>query len=300
MSRSRYEPVPQNDENISLDSIAISTPTTSTTSTTSYNYNTGLPSSASSIITPSTTSSPPPSFHSSQAYHLSQNPLHSYSQPPPFPQAIPNPRSAPPSFHSRSSTPRPTPSTRTTHTNGTDASADYVELWGVADTNTTTAGTEIGTETEGGGGGLMQGAGLRSSNDAVATIIELKRRVERLEEGVGRLLLENEQLRAARPLHALSSEDDLEAGHRHRRSNCCVTFSDSTPEMQRAMMGRSNNCCVAFKGSKRKNDERTEKQRRDARAFMICLAAVVFLGFVWLITGDHRRGESPPPMGNGV
>jgi len=61
-----------------------------------------------------------------------------------------------------------------------------MELWGVADTNTTTAGTEIGTETE---GGLMQGAGLRSSNDAVATIIELKRRVERLEEGVGRLLV---------------------------------------------------------------------------------------------------------------
>jgi hypothetical protein len=162
-----------------------------------------------------------------------------------------------------------------------------LELWGVADTNTNGAGTEIGTETE---GGLT---GIGSSNDAVATIIELKRRVERLEEGVGRLLIENETLRASRTLHPLTSEDDLEAGHGHRSSNCCVTISDTTPEMQRALMGRTSNCCVTFK-SKRK-DEREEKKKREAVAFVICLAAIVFLGFVYLVKGDHRAEGPPPP-----
>lgn len=79
-----------------------------------YNYNTGIPSSAPSVIssthtpsilTPSIPASPPPSFHS-----------HSPSEP---------------------GTPRPTPST---HTRG-----GYAELWGVAPSTIGGAETEIGT-----------------------------------------------------------------------------------------------------------------------------------------------------------
>jgi len=100
------------------------------------------------------------------------------------------PDSAPPSFHSRSSTPRPTPSTRTLASGISNISGlttgSGVDLWGVA--TTTSGGTEIDSGEEGpwrgeGGSGLMVVKGL-------------ERRMERLEESIGRLLVSFSFLRS--------------------------------------------------------------------------------------------------------
>lgn len=62
-----------------------------------------------------------------------------------------------------------------------------MDLWGVADTMTEAGRTEGGVT----GVGMLDGErmGVGSSNGAVATIVELRRRVAILEEGFGRLLV---------------------------------------------------------------------------------------------------------------
>lgn len=111
MSRTRYEPVPQRDESISLDSI------------TGYNYNSGVPNSL--------PSSAAPSYYGDNA----------------APSIRSIPASPPPSFHTHSSpgTPRPAPSTTAQSIHSAHAlrngESDYAELWGVA-ASTTGAPTE--------------------------------------------------------------------------------------------------------------------------------------------------------------
>ncbi|KAI9645098.1 hypothetical protein NHQ30_005832 [Ciborinia camelliae] len=196
MNRSRYEPLPTSSPSnppILLDPILSNHP--------SYNYNSGTPTSAPPSHRPSITSTssrtPPPSFHSSQLAH-SNNPASNFpiasiginpanysndgTGTTPFPPFTntPYPDSAPPSFHSRSSTPRPTPSTRTLASNGNIShvsAGSGVDLWGVA---TTSSGD---TEIDG------DGVEDREGNIGVTAVKGLERRMERLEESIGRLLV---------------------------------------------------------------------------------------------------------------
>ncbi|KAK6598758.1 hypothetical protein H4I96_07962 [Botrytis cinerea] len=133
----------------------------------SYNYNSGTPTSVPSSvpsshrtsITSISSRTPPPSFHSSQVAHLNSQGSSQFSSSntygnliggasgatgttgttpfPPFNNAYATnyPDSAPPSFHSRSSTPRPTPSTRTLASNVSGVSSvtggSGIDLWGL-------------------------------------------------------------------------------------------------------------------------------------------------------------------------
>ncbi|KAJ8063291.1 hypothetical protein OCU04_008521 [Sclerotinia nivalis] len=295
MSRSRYEALPNSSSSppILLDLINSS----------SYNYNSGTPASVPSTFSshrPSITSissrTPPPSFHSSQLAHLngqsqpSQSIISSFSSntnylngsvngaggaggingTTPFPpynngQYI---DSAPPSFHSRSSTPRPTPSTRTLASNVSGGSG--IELWGVA--TTTSGGDETGEDREG-ASGLMIVKGL-------------ERRMERLEESIGRLLLENEELRRLRTANAATGTG---GENRRIRQNCCVTFTDASRDMEEALvMNGHNNCCVRFSSSKSSSDR---KQRKKGWFVAIVFMAILVTLFVVMVNGSVKEGR---------
>ncbi|APA15496.1 predicted protein [Sclerotinia sclerotiorum 1980 UF-70] len=303
MNRSRFEALPNSSSSPPILLDLINNP--------SYNYNSGTPSSVRTStssshrtsITSISSRTPPPSFHSSQLAHLngqnqpSQALISSFSGTSnyfngsgngagatggtngttPFPsynngQYI---ESAPPSFHSRSSTPRPTPSTRTLASNVSGSSG--VELWGVA---TTTSGGDETVEDREGASGLMIVKGL-------------ERRMERLEESIGRLLLENEELRRLRTANAATGT----RGENQRiRQNCCVTFTDASRDMEEALvMNGHNNCCVRFSSSKASSDSKHRKRG--------CFVAIVFMAilitlFVVMVNGalKEARGEREGKM----
>ncbi|TAQ85462.1 hypothetical protein B7494_g6202 [Chlorociboria aeruginascens] len=155
MSRSRYEPVPQRDS-------TTPPPPLSSNSIYNYAYNSGLPT--------STPNSPPPSFHSSQNIAPSS-----------YPFSTPHTSASHPSLRnqashafdidrSTNSTPRPTPSTTTASTGASEREGE--ELWGVAE-STCTGGTTTGCD----------------AHAKDAELKELRQRVERLEESLGRLLV---------------------------------------------------------------------------------------------------------------
>jgi len=237
MSRTRYEPVPQRDETIILDSIHGSP---------HYNYNSGLANSvASSRYEPSIISA-----HGGGG--------------PPAPPSIPN--SPPPSFHTHSSpgTPRPTPSTTThasQHSHNESSAPSYAELWGVAPS--TFGGDTTNTNTIG------------TSNDALATITGLKQRIEWLEESIGRLLMEKDQNASSGSNSNGSDNGGIEG--RKERDNCCVTFTDASPDLERALTaGKGTNCCVTFRS---KSDGGRQKNKGPlllfAILFMVCLTIIL-------------------------
>ncbi|RQM05950.1 hypothetical protein DH86_00002509 [Scytalidium sp. 3C] len=80
--------------------------------------------------------------------------------------------------------------------------------------------------------------GATSASDANLQIAALKRRLEQLEECVGKLMLEKER----------QSSDDSH-GKNHQGSNCCVTFADASGDIERDFYRYANggsNCCVTF------------------------------------------------------
>lgn len=79
---------------------------------------------------------------------------------------------------------------------------------------------------------------MGTSNDALATIAGLKQRVESLEEAIGKLLLEKDNNNKV--AHDIFG----------KRDNCCVTFTDASPDLERALTQEAGtNCCVRFRSS---------------------------------------------------
>ncbi|PQE25406.1 hypothetical protein CJF30_00000110 [Rutstroemia sp. NJR-2017a BBW] len=234
----------------------------------SYNYNSGTPTSAaSSQRAPSVSSqtsilsSPPPSFHSVAPGGYFNNfpappPSHSNStSTTPFPPFVNYP--PPPSFHSRSSTPRPTPSSHTIASNGSG-----IELWGVAPSTITATTTDADDLDVG-----------RDGPSPLLVLKDLRTRVERLEESIGKLLLENEELRSRANESA------------HHRSNCCVTFTDASTSLEERLVSsgmlkllRAFQILLSQPGAaKREAEERIRSSWRpgdvcvDHFCFLICL-----------------------------
>jgi len=170
------------------------------------------------------------------------------------------PDSPPPSFHTHSSpgTPRPTPSTSTRQGGG----ISYAELWGVAPSTIGGTETEIGT-----------------SNDALATISGLKQRIEWLEESIGKLLIEKDN-------HVCSSSSASTDKDKHSRDNCCVTFTDASPDLERLLtQGPGTNCCVQF----RKTDAKHVKHRA---GIALCFLALLFtmITVITVLSATSRQG----------
>lgn len=195
------------------------------------------------------------------------------------------PSSPPPSFHTHSSpgTPRPTHSIRTSHSN-----PSYAELWGVAPSTVGgSAPTEIG--------------GIGTSNDALATIAGLRTRVEWLEESIGRLLIEKDTARlsaSASGSGSGSGEDGLGNNNSFgkERNNCCVVFSDASPDLERAVAG-GHNCCVTFKSSKSQKQKLGGPALHIVRIIFAVLVVVLIINVTQAVAGRRERvGPPPPPM----
>ncbi|KAB8294278.1 hypothetical protein EYC80_009704 [Monilinia laxa] len=186
------------------------------------------------------------------------------------------PDSAPPSFHSRSSTPRPTPSTRTLASNISGGSG--VDLWGIA---TTTLG---GAEHDG------DNDEDRDGSSGLAIMKGLERRMERLEESIGKLLLENEELRRLR-IEAMGAGSEGQGN----RQNCCVMFTDASRDMEEALvMNGHNNCCVRFSSSASASDRKRRKKEWFVAVVFMVILLVLFVMAVNGFVGEARRRSGMP------
>jgi len=108
---------------------------------------------------------------------------------------------------------------------------------------------------------------MGTSNDALATIAGLKQRIEWLEESIGRLLIEKEQNAAATKAPA--------------RDNCCVTFTDASPDLERAIThGSGSNCCVQFKSSKSTAHREQMRIRKIVAFTLLVVPMLLFLGAI--------------------
>ncbi|RDW75353.1 hypothetical protein BP6252_06495 [Coleophoma cylindrospora] len=160
------------------------------------------------------------------------------------------PSSPPPSFHSSQSipsspgTPRPT-----------DHGASSINgLWNAVQS------------------GDSDGTAVSSGRDSSLELALLRNRMDRLEESLGRLLLEK-----GRQERTTGSD----GGH----SNCCVTFRDPHDE---AYTNASSNCCVTFSSP---HDPRHDHERRAKRAvvFVIIITALVSFTIITVKYFESRR-----------
>jgi hypothetical protein len=89
-------------------------------------------------------------------------------------------------------------------------------------------------------------------------------------------------------------------GRKYSRDNCCVTFTDASPDLEHALTrGGGHNCCVQFKSSK--IDAKREHQRQGlmfvlAVTLMVCAMVVVITTIQAGKKGHHEEGIE---FGNG-
>jgi hypothetical protein len=124
-----------------------------------------------------------------------------------------------------------------------------------------------------------------NSNNGAATkneelILNLNKRIERLEESIGRLIMDKES--TAHPDRGVT------------RDNCCVTFVESEngswgDAESQAANGRGN-CCVTYR-SQRSSDDKIFKRRMGF--FFLTFAMIIC--WTTLLAFAHRR---PPAEGN--
>jgi hypothetical protein len=133
---------------------------------------------------------------------------------------------------------------------------------------------------------------MGTSNDALATIAGLKQRIEWLEESIGRLLVRSPQFSYFPSLHQtvsdqsfnvqLEKEQNAEAAKAPARDNCCVVFSDASPDLERAItQGSGSNCCVTFKSSKL-DAHREQKKIRRVVASTFLVVMILFFGAIFI------------------
>jgi len=113
---------------------------------------------------------------------------------------------------------------------------------------------------------------LGSTTDSEAVVINLHKRIEQLEETIGRLLLEKE------------NGIDIKSDAHPRSGNCCVRFSNGEPTVaELEALGGGDHCCVTFSSQKAKSSDERRLARVAAFVFSIlCLIAAwtILLAFV--------------------
>jgi hypothetical protein len=73
--------------------------------------------------------------------------------------------------------------------------------------------------------------------------------------------------------------------------NCCVTFTDASPDIERVLANGENNCCVSFKGT----NIRRESQRQSVLA-VLGVVALVCAGVVVVLLGKKTQINSAGEM----
>jgi len=79
--------------------------------------------------------------------------------------------------------------------------------------------------------------------------------------------------------------------------NCCVTFTDASPDLERQVGGR-NNCCVKVGGGMGEKALERERQMRRMVVGVICFFIAV-VGFT-VVMSSGRRGGGVAVKGEGV
>lgn len=97
----------------------------------------------------------------------------------------------------------------------------------------------------------------------------MKGRIERLEEAIGKLLLEREE----------GGDGAYNGG------NCCLTFTDASPALERGVSAAGGNCCITFHHS---GDSR-ESERKGLLAWLV--VAFMICATIVLVTFASRRGR---------
>ena len=123
-----------------------------------------------------------------------------------------------------------------------------------------------------------------------AIILNLHKRISQLETSMGRLLLQNDELRLALT--------DAEGQRGSKGTNCCITFADDDEDLRR-MLGKRDNCCVAVGGKPRDRSQRAKELTIIAWIIMVILGFVLGVIMVNLIFGrkdnsykDYDPGKS--------
>jgi len=136
---------------------------------------------------------------------------------------------------------------------------------------------------------------MGTSNDALATIAGLKQRIEWLEESVGRLLVLSPPalfLHSKQILITLAVQLEKEQNAEDKKSardNCCVVFTDASPDMERALtQSAGSNCCVTFRSSKL-DAHREQARVRKIVAFTF-LAVMMLFGVVFISLNPNHKG----------
>jgi hypothetical protein len=111
-------------------------------------------------------------------------------------------------------------------------------------------------------GGNWSGTVVDPPPNPAATILSLHRRIANLEESLGRLLLEREEVRR-------------EAAHGMPRQNCCASLPADDPVLR----DRSN-CCVS--AVPMLSADAQERRQKKIMGFVIVMSFVGCL-FVWLV-----------------
>ena len=99
-----------------------------------------------------------------------------------------------------------------------------------------------------------------------AIILNLHKRISQLETSMGRLLLQNDELRLALT--------DAEGQKGSKGTNCCITFADDDEDLRR-MLGKRDNCCVAVGRKRRDLNRRAEEWTIAAWIIMVILVFVL-------------------------
>lgn len=242
-----------------------------------YNYNSGLPSSVPSSAAASIRSIP--TSESSTLPRYATTPSTTNSAPPSYTSSdSPTP--------SRCTTPRPTPSTRSTYGHS---------LYSVAP-STMTSSTSPHCD---------------ACTESKQMVNTLYNRVQHLEESIGRILLNTHSPGIAAPTttpaNFLHSDDEQTRQHRRlNRTNCCTTFDLASPDLEAEIAGSATNCCTRFK---RRKDRQVngkllgsflEWKRREHRrkvaifaflASLFCFGAIIGLLIVQSNASRHAQSQ---------
>ena len=117
-----------------------------------------------------------------------------------------------------------------------------------------------------------------------AIIMNLHKRISQLETSMGRLLLQNDELRLALT--------DVDGKKGSKGTNCCISFADDDEDLRRRLSERDN-CCVAVGGKARDRSQRVKEWK------IFAWLLVVVLGFVLCIITLNLIFKPTDGRGNG-